>query len=520
YDALGRVASRTQTVNANPTSKAFRIDYANGPGRPTGLTYPSGRVVAYGFNAGGQVTSITVDGVTVLASAEYLPFGAVQKWVWANGQVYERTYDLDGRVDTLTTGPATGTYGDLSQVFGYDSLNRLISAQLAAGQSQGFAYDANGNRTSATINGAATTYTYPTTSHRLTSLSGATTRSFTYDAAGNTASSAGITYVYDGRGRMKQAGSTTYLVNGQGQRVKKASGAAETYFAYDEAGHLIGEYDGSGSPIEETVWLGDIPVAVLKPNSGSFDVFYIWADHLGTPRLITDAANNSRWEWPNNDPFGNNAPNENPGGLGVFAYNLRFPGQYYDVESGLSYNYNRDYDSKLGRYIQSDPIGLRGGVSTYGYVAQDPLALIDETGLDAWNRDPGFRWKPGGPHVPNPASVNPNLWLFTNCVQRCYPDVITITATTNGHSSGAHAAGQAIDFIMPGGGAGANKALCCALECGAKFVQDEYHYPSRNSTGGHIHAQLIPGQGGATGTGSKPKPTCQSCSTAAGTGVN
>ena len=180
YDALGRVASRTQTVNANPTSKAFRIDYAYGPGRPTGLTYPSGRVVAYGFNASGQVTSITVDGVAVLASAEYLPFGAVRKWVWANGQVYERTYDLDGRVDTLTTGPTTGTYGDLSQLFGYDSLNRLISAQLAAGQSQGFAYDANGNRTSATINGAATTYTYPTTSHRLTSLSGATTRSFTY----------------------------------------------------------------------------------------------------------------------------------------------------------------------------------------------------------------------------------------------------------------------------------------------------------------------------------------------------
>jgi len=383
YDALGRVTSKLQAVSSSPASKTFRVDYAYGPGRQAGLTYPSGRVIAYGFNASGQVSSLTVDGATILGAAEYLPFGAVKKWVWGNGQVYERSYDLDGRVDTLTTGPSTGTYGDLSQVFGYDSLNRLISAQLAAGQSQSFVYDANGNRTSATVNGAATTYIYPATSHRLTSLSGATTRSFTYDAAGNTTASAGVTYVYDGRGRMKQAGSTTYLVNGLGQRVKKSMAGGDTYFAYDEAGHLIGEYDTSGAAIEETVWLGDMPVAVLKPaaSGGGADIFYIWADHLGTPRLITDAANNSRWEWPGSDPFGNNAPNENPAGLGIFAYNLRFPGQYFDSETGKHYNYFRDYDPAIGRYIESDPIGLKGGISTYGYVGGRPLTSFDPEGL-------------------------------------------------------------------------------------------------------------------------------------------
>ena len=81
-----------------------------------------------------------------------------------------------------------------------------------------------------------------------------------------------------------------------------------------------------------------------EAERGFFDVFYIWADNLGTPRLITDSANRSRWEWPNADPFGNNPPNEDPAGLGAFSYNLRFPGQYYDAEKGSNYNYFRDYD--------------------------------------------------------------------------------------------------------------------------------------------------------------------------------
>jgi RHS repeat-associated protein len=234
------------------------------------------------------------------------------------------------------------------------------------------------------VNAASTTYTYPATSHRLSSLSGATTRNFSYDNAGNVAVSAGITYVYDGRGRMKQSGTTTYLVNGLGQRVKKATSVAETYFAYDEAGHLIGEYDTSGAPIQETVWLGDLPVAVVKPTSPSgFSTYFVWADQLGAPRLITDAANQARWEWPNNDPFGNNPPNDNPRGFGGFAYNLRFPGQYYDSETGNNYNYFRDYDASIGRYIQSDPIGLRGGLNTFAYVSGKPLNSTDEKGLAA-----------------------------------------------------------------------------------------------------------------------------------------
>lgn len=91
----------------------------------------------------------------------------------------------------------------------------------------------------------------------------------------------------------------------------------------------------------------------------------IYADHLDTTRLITDTSGNVVWEWSNDDPFGANMPNENPNGAGQFNFNLRFPGQYFDRETNLHYNINRTYDPSIGRYVESDPIGLAGGVNTY-----------------------------------------------------------------------------------------------------------------------------------------------------------
>ena len=100
--------------------------------------------------------------------------------------------------------------------------------------------------------------------------------------------------------------------------------------------------------------------------------------------MVTDQTGNIVWQWDNTDPFGNNLPNQDPNGTGnQFVNNLRYPGQYFDVETGTHYNYRRDcYDPATGRYCQSDPIGLRGGINTYSYVASNPLKYTDPRGLD------------------------------------------------------------------------------------------------------------------------------------------
>ncbi len=107
---------------------------------------------------------------------------------------------------------------------------------------------------------------------------------------------------------------------------------------------------------------------------------YIHADHLNTPRVISKPTGEIQWRW-DSDAFGSIAANEDPSLTGQrFRYNLRFPGQVYDEETGLHYNYFRDYNPSTGRYIQSDPIGLAGGVNTYGYVEGNPVSYVDLTG--------------------------------------------------------------------------------------------------------------------------------------------
>lgn len=87
------------------------------------------------------------------------------------------------------------------------------------------------------------------------------------------------------------------------------------------------------------------------------------------------------WRWDQQEPFGNNPPDENPSGLGIFDLPLRFAGQRYDVETGLHYNYFRDFDPSLGIYKKSDLIGLQGGINTYAYVGSNPLLFVDPSGL-------------------------------------------------------------------------------------------------------------------------------------------
>lgn len=114
--------------------------------------------------------------------------------------------------------------------------------------------------------------------------------------------------------------------------------------------------------------------AINLVSTGGLETYYIHSDQLTTPTAITDSGQNIVWS-AEYDPFGSAQV------VGSMTFNLRFPGQYFNQESGLHYNWHRYYDPATGRYVTSDPIGLRGGLNTYGHVFNNPLKWIDSKGL-------------------------------------------------------------------------------------------------------------------------------------------
>jgi len=444
YTELGRVASKTQTVTAGGMSLVQKLSYAYGTtgsatGKVSSMTYPSGNRVNYRYDDFGRLYMITINPVnasgtgtntgveyTLLKNVEYTADGLVKGWEWGTSTVvspdgYNRSFDLDGRVVSYNLGNPAGTgsvrtlawdaanriktYTHVSngagtnaalldQAFEYDDLDRLRSF-MANGTAQAYDYDANGNRTTATFSGTKYTNTIATASNRLDATTGpGPAKSIIHDLNGNLTNDGTVVYTYNALGRMSSAtvgtAKTAYLYNGLGQRVRQVTGTAGDpagLLAYDEAGHIIGEYNSaSGRAGKEFVYLGDIPVGVLEQvvtdQVHATNVYYVYSDHLNTPRLITRSPDGKMvWRWDSSDPFGLMPPNDNPAELGVFTFNLRMPGQYFDKRTQLFYNYFRDYDPQTGRYVQSDPIGLEGGINTYSYVEGDPVGYSDPDGL-------------------------------------------------------------------------------------------------------------------------------------------
>ncbi|CCF97316.1 type IV secretion protein Rhs [Ralstonia solanacearum K60] len=429
YDGFGHLIRKTQITTAGGVTKSQTVAYAYGrSGNSAGMlasqTYPSGNIIGYSYDDTGRIAGITLTtangSMPLLSDIQYQPFGKPTGWTWGNGTAYARSYDLNGRLTQFPLGATTGTgatphglsrtigydaasritaytHADTSgdtgskaakaanQSFGYDDQDRLTSFLPAYG-SQTYRYDADGNRTGVTIGGLNATESIDAASNRLkASMAGWMRMAYRYDTSGNLISNGWVAYQYSDRGRLASATfvnvTTHYSYNALGQRVVKSGFAVPTgavRYVYDEAGHLLGEYGRAGDAFQETVYLGDTPVVTIRNG----EPYYIYADQIDTPRVITDTNNLMVWRWDQADPFGAMPPNMNPSGLGMFVYNLRFPGQVYDQETGKHYNANRDYDPVTGRYIQSDPIGLNGGQwSTYSYVDGNPASYVDPWGL-------------------------------------------------------------------------------------------------------------------------------------------
>ena len=141
------------------------------------------------------------------------------------------------------------------------------------------------------------------------------------------------------------------------------------------------EMGWDGSVRRTYLWADDVPIAQITKTAAGEVLTYLHTDHLNTPRLATDTQGKVVWRWEGN-AFGDALPNEDVDGDGIkTTINLRYPGQYYDVETGLHYNWNRYYDPRIGRYVTSDPIGLEGGFNTYAYVNSNPMTWTDPSGL-------------------------------------------------------------------------------------------------------------------------------------------
>ena len=221
-------------------------------------------------------------------------------------------------------------------------------------------------------------------------VSGDPPRTYSYDAAGNIFDDdQGRTYGYNQASRLFEVYEDStlkaaYTYNAFNQRTRKViyEGAQSeaTLYHYDVNGNLIAETDDAGTLIRAYVWHNNEPIAQITKDQGSDTLVYLHTDHLATPRTATDAAGTTVWRWDSNG-FGATAPDEDPDTDSTdTVVDLRFPGQYFDAESGFHYNWNRYYDPNTGRYITSDPIGLRGGLNTYSYVGVNPLTRTDPTG--------------------------------------------------------------------------------------------------------------------------------------------
>lgn len=428
YDALGRISGITTTApgtTTQPVPVVRDVQYS-----PQAVDQGAYGVTGFAFGATGGTQSYL---------REYDTKGRTTIFTLGKGSVVNTAYgthlvEYDTADRLVSLSRFTSNWNPTTS-FDYDDLDRLTNMSSNDVSLYSYDYDANGNRTLKVAGLINTVYAHPSTSNWLSSTKEGDAASLpvTTDDTGNitrdpnTTAGGDVQFTYDDLmaspyGRLTTSkgpgGRYTYQHNYLGQRIAKRGysytppgstaieplpyiGSTATLFHYDLDGKLIAEIDEATRQVKrEYIWLGTQPVAVIAgttptelvslDNAGSNPpaVYYIHTDHLNTPRMVTDDQKKRRWDWAivNNEPFGATAPNEAPQAQTEsqrFVLNLRFPGQYLDKETGTFYNYHRTYNPASGRYLQSDPIGLAGGLNTYGYVEANPLSKTDPMGLSS-----------------------------------------------------------------------------------------------------------------------------------------
>nr|WP_246864609.1 RHS repeat domain-containing protein [Spongiibacter thalassae] len=401
YDLADRMTQVTVNYGAFTLSYAYTYDANN---RKQSFTDPDGITYTYSYTANGELASVNIPGEGTYTVNGYqwsqptqatLPGGGKRQWTYdgflrptqitgldpGQNAVQQDSYTYNA-VDNIL---GRNTLNDSYQ-YGYDAVDRLLAVTSNQAENVGYTYDPVGNRQtdSTDLNTENDPHTWVYDDNDRLIQRGPIT--YTYDANGslinktNNETNDETRYTYNIENRLSEIRDQNdvliarYSYDPFGRRLSKTTNTT-TYYLFAQEG-LVAEADTMGSITTsylyktDSTW-GTDPLLINQNGQ----VGYYHNDHLGTPQKITARSGAVLWSATYN-AFGKAAITTN-----TIENNLRLPGQYYDEETGTHYNYFRDYDPEKGRYIQSDPIGLRGGVNTFAYVLGNPLTYADPLGL-------------------------------------------------------------------------------------------------------------------------------------------
>ena len=360
YDSQGNMNREDKTISGATYTTQYGYNKDN---ILTSITYPSGRVVTYSLNATGRVNQVStpIGGTSkaLASSITYLPFGGITNMTYDNNQALTQTWDNQYRISSIMVDSL------FYLTYGYDENGNVDSILDAV------------NPTSSGPTETPGTFTYEQGSNVLTAITGSSPVTYDSDPNGNRTLENNRTYAYDLLNRLVTVSDNgtqiaSYAYNALNQRTKKVTTAGTKIFHYDARGHLIAETTSTGQTLVEYVYLGDQPLAMVRPGEA---VYYYHNDHLGTPRVMTNSSGAVAWK-ALYGAFGAATI-----ATGNVENNLRFPGQYFDIETAKHYNWNRYYDPTTGSYITADPIGLKGGINPFWYSSNDPINKKDVNGL-------------------------------------------------------------------------------------------------------------------------------------------
>ncbi len=398
YLPKGQVKKEIRTIDSIAYVTQYTYDQN---GNMKTMSYPSDRVITYNYS-NDRAVSVLNNAANLATSINYKPFGGMSSIIYGNGLTGSISYDNQYRLSSITAGsvmslayPTYDANGNImainntldptkNKAFTYDNLDRLSTATSSGiWGSLGWTYDGVGNRQTENSN----TYTYTPNTNKLTGANGI---SFGYDNNGNTTVENSRVYTYNQNQRLIQivdgAMTAGYTYNSNGQRVKKNVNGTVTVFHYSLSGQIIAESNSSGAIIAEYVYLNSAPLAKIE----GANTYYYYNDHLATPQKMTNSSGTVVWS-ADYKPFGEATVDQQS----TITNNLMFPGQYFDQETGLHYNYYRDYNPVIGTYLTWDPV-LQVGADPHV-----PYALILL--------------------LKNPISLNPYLYVGDNPINRSDP---------------------------------------------------------------------------------------------------